>query len=163
MLCRHLVALAQRTGVLDGIGDRCFIDIDSLLRPVYGRAKQGASFGDTKISGKTLLRRGLLPLAVTIGTETAAPMLAGVRLRAGRAASSRGATMPVISAGNWPRTVSKSRSQRSAGTRTRVGCGAACSPVGQRSACLVEVGMASGYPVLAPVEVAGGLRPQQPP
>jgi hypothetical protein len=47
VLRRHLIALAQRTRVLDGIQARCFIDIDSLLRPVYGHAKQGASFGHT--------------------------------------------------------------------------------------------------------------------
>jgi hypothetical protein len=58
VLRRHLVALAARTPLLDGIGRRCFLDIDSLLRPVYGHAKQGASFGHTKISGKTVLRRG---------------------------------------------------------------------------------------------------------
>ncbi|GAA3945517.1 transposase [Amorphoplanes auranticolor] len=100
VLRRHLVALTEQTRVLHGITDRCFIDIDSLLRPVYGRAKQGASFGHTKISGKTVLRRGLSPLAVTISTETAAPMLAGVRLRAGRAASSRGAASMVTEALN---------------------------------------------------------------
>jgi hypothetical protein len=100
VLRRHLVALAEQTRVLDGIADRCFIDIDSLLRPVYGHAKQGASFGHTKISGKTVLRRGLSPLAVTIGTETAAPVLAGVRLRAGRVASSRGAASMVTEAIN---------------------------------------------------------------
>ena len=33
---RHLVALADRTGVLAGIDERAFVDIDSLLRPVYG-------------------------------------------------------------------------------------------------------------------------------
>jgi hypothetical protein len=98
VLRRHLVALAGQTPVLDGIAERCFIDIDSLLRPVYGRAKQGASFGHTKISGKTVLRRGLSPLAVTISTTTAAPVLAGVRLRAGRAASSRGASSMVTEA-----------------------------------------------------------------
>jgi hypothetical protein len=36
---RHLSALAKRTDVLDGIADQAFVDIDSLLRPVYGRAK----------------------------------------------------------------------------------------------------------------------------
>lgn len=92
VLRRHLVALAGQTTVLDGIGQRCFIDIDSLLRPVYGHAKQGASFGHTKISGKAVLRRGLSSLAVTICTEIAAPVLAGVRLRAGRAGSAKGAT-----------------------------------------------------------------------
>jgi Transposase DDE domain group 1 len=100
VLRRHLVALAQQTPLLDGISERCFIDIDSLLRPVYGKAKQGASFGHTKIAGKTVLRRGLSPLAVTICTPAAAPVVAGVRLRAGRAGSSRGATGMVTEAIN---------------------------------------------------------------
>jgi len=91
VLRKHLVALAEQTPVLDGIGERAFIDIDSLLRPVYGHAKQGASFGHTKIAGKAILRRGLSPLAVIVATATAAPVLAGVRLRAGRAGSAKGA------------------------------------------------------------------------
>lgn len=91
VLRRHLLALAEQTPVLAGIRDRAFIDIDSLLRPVYGHAKQGASFGHTKIAGRAVLRRGLSPLAVTISTETAAPVVAGVRLRAGRAGSAKGA------------------------------------------------------------------------
>jgi hypothetical protein len=98
VLRRHLVALAEQTRVLHGIGDRAFIDIDSVLRPVYGHAKHGASFGHTKIAGKTILRRGLSPLAVTICTPTAAPVLAGVRLRAGRAGSAKGATSMVTEA-----------------------------------------------------------------
>lgn len=97
---RHLLALAARTPLLAGIDERVFVDIDSLLRPVYGKAKQGASFGHTKISGKTVLRRGLSPLAVTISTPKAAPVLAGVRLRAGRAGSSRGAASMVTEAIN---------------------------------------------------------------
>jgi hypothetical protein len=92
VLRRHLIALAQRTRVLDGVDRRCFIDIDSLLRPVYGHAKQGASYGHTKIDGKTILRKGLSPLAATISTPTAAPVLAAVRLRAGRAGSAKGST-----------------------------------------------------------------------
>jgi Transposase DDE domain group 1 len=100
VLRRHLVALTKRTPVLAGIGDRVFIDIDSLLRPVYGHAKQGASFGHTKIAGKSILRRGLSPLAVTISTETAAPVVAGVRLRAGRAGSAKGAASMVTEAIN---------------------------------------------------------------
>jgi hypothetical protein len=91
VLRRHLIALAQRTPVLAGIEQKAFVDIDSLLRPVYGRTKQGASFGHTKIAGKNILRRGLSPLAVTISTPHCAPVLAGVRLRAGRAGSSKGA------------------------------------------------------------------------
>jgi hypothetical protein len=100
VLRRSLIALAGRTPVLAGITDRAYIDIDSLLRPVYGKAKQGASFGHTKIAGKSILRRGLSPLAVTISTDTAAPVLAGVRLRAGRAGSSRGATSMITEAIN---------------------------------------------------------------
>jgi Transposase DDE domain group 1 len=111
VLRNHLIALAQHTTVLDGIGRRCFIDIDSLLRPVYGHAKQGASFGHTKVSGKAVLRRGLSPLAVTLCTETAAPVLAGVRLRAGRAGSAKGAASMLtaintaVAAGAQPATI----------------------------------------------------------
>lgn len=91
----HLVALAARTGALPGIGRQAYVDIDSLLRPVFGHAKAGASFGHTKIAGKQVLRRGLSPLATTISTDSAAPMIAGVRLRAGRAGSGKGAASMV--------------------------------------------------------------------
>jgi hypothetical protein len=100
VLRRHLLALAEQTPVLAGIDQRAFIDIDSLLRPVYGHAKQGASFGHTKIAGKNILRRGLSPLAVTICTATAAPVVAAVRLRAGRAGSARGAASMLTEAIN---------------------------------------------------------------
>jgi hypothetical protein len=63
VLREHLVAMAGRCGVLTGVDEQAFIDIDSLLRPVYGRAKQGASYGHTKIAGKQVLRKGLFPLA----------------------------------------------------------------------------------------------------
>jgi hypothetical protein len=97
---RHLLALADRTSLLDGIAERAFVDIDSLLRPVYGHAKQGASFGHTKIAGKQVLRRGLSPLATTISTPRSAPVVAGIRLRAGRAGSGRGAGSMVTEAIN---------------------------------------------------------------
>jgi hypothetical protein len=100
VLRRHLIALAQRTPVLDGISERVFVDIDSLLRPVYGHAKQGASFGHTKIAGKAILRRGLSPLAATIATPKTAPVVAAVRLRAGRAGSAKGAASMVTEAIN---------------------------------------------------------------
>ena len=87
----HLVRLAACTDVLAGIERRALIDIDSLLRPVYGHAKQGASFGHTKIAGRQLLRRGLSPQATTLSTTDGAPVLAGIRLRAGKAGSGRGA------------------------------------------------------------------------
>ena len=86
--------------MLAGIGERAFVDIDSLLRPVYGHAKQGASFGHTKIAGKQVLRKGLSPLVTTISTPTAAPVISGIRLRAGRAGSGRGAGSMVTEAVN---------------------------------------------------------------
>ena len=94
----HLVALVARIPVLAGADQRTFIDIDSLLRPVYGYAKQGASFGHTKVSGKQVLRKGLSPLVTTISTPIAAPVVAGIRLRAGKAGSGKGAASMVTDA-----------------------------------------------------------------
>ena len=91
----HLVNLVGRSGLLPGIATRAYVDIDSLLRPVFGPAKQGASFGHTKIAGKQVLRRGLSPLAATISTDDGAPVVAGIRLRAGRAGSGKGAASMV--------------------------------------------------------------------
>jgi Transposase DDE domain group 1 len=98
VLRAHLVNLVQRSDLLPGIADRAFIDIDSLLRPVFGHAKQGASYGHTKIAGKQVLRKGLSPLATTISTDAGAPVLAGIRLRAGRAGSGKGAASMVAEA-----------------------------------------------------------------
>ena len=58
MLRTHLVNLVEHTDLLPGIGEQAFIDIDSLLRPTFGHAKQGASYGHTKIAGKQVLRKG---------------------------------------------------------------------------------------------------------
>lgn len=99
----HLAALAARTPLLAGADQRTFTDIDSLLRPVYGYAKQGASFGHTKVSGKQVLRKGLSPLATTISTPIAAPVVAGIRLRAGKAGSAKGAASMVAEAINTAR------------------------------------------------------------
>ena len=65
---------------------------------MYGHAKQGASFGHTKIAGKQVLRKGLSPLATTISTEQGAPVIAGIRLRAGKAGSGKGAASMVAEA-----------------------------------------------------------------
>ncbi|MGH2668381.1 MAG: IS1380 family transposase [bacterium] len=94
----HLVNLVAATGLLPGIEHQAYVDIDSLLRPVYGPAKQGASFGHTKIAGKQVLRRGLSPLATTISTREGAPVVAGIRLRAGKAGSGKGAATMVAEA-----------------------------------------------------------------
>jgi Transposase DDE domain group 1 len=91
VLREHLVALCARVDLLPGADQQVFIDIDSLLRPVYGHAKQGASYGHTKIAGKQVLRKGLSPLATTISTPGAAPVISGMRLRAGKAGSGKGA------------------------------------------------------------------------
>ncbi|MGK2868363.1 MAG: IS1380 family transposase [Mycobacterium sp.] len=98
VLREHLVALGERVELLPGADQRVFIDIDSLLRPVYGHAKQGASYGHTKIAGKQVLRKGLSPLAATISTAGSAPVIAGMRLRAGRTGSGKGAGRMVAQA-----------------------------------------------------------------
>jgi hypothetical protein len=91
VLREHLVALCGRVDLLPGADEQVFIDIDSLLRPVYGHAKQGASYGHTKIAGTAFLRKGLSPLATTISTASSAPVIAGLRLRAGKTGSAKGA------------------------------------------------------------------------
>jgi hypothetical protein len=91
----HLVNLVAGTGLLPGIETQAYVDIDSLLRPVYGHAKQGSSFGHTKIAGKQVLRRGLSPLATTLSTGEGAPVVAGIRLRAGKTGSGKGAASMV--------------------------------------------------------------------
>ena len=101
----HLVNLAQRSDLLPGISEQAFVDIDSLLRPVYGHAKAGASYGHAKIAGRVLLRKGLSPLASIISTATGAPVIAGIRLRAGKAGSGRGAASMVTEAITTARAV----------------------------------------------------------
>jgi hypothetical protein len=63
VLREHLVALRGRVDLLPEAEERVFIDIDSLLWPVYGHAEHGASYGPTKITGNQMLRKGLSPLA----------------------------------------------------------------------------------------------------
>ncbi len=98
VLREHLAALCDRVELLPGSDARAFLDIDSLLRPVYGHAKQGASYGHTKISGKQILRKGLSPLVTTLSTEGSAPVITGARLRAGRANSAKGAVRMIAQA-----------------------------------------------------------------
>jgi Transposase DDE domain group 1 len=93
-----LVQLARRTPLLPGAGAVTFIDVDSLLRRVYGKKKQGAAFGHAKVGGYQVLLRGLNPLVATISTPDAAPVIAATQLRAGNAASVRGAASLVAEA-----------------------------------------------------------------
>lgn len=91
VLRTHLTALADRVELLPGSDQQIYLDIDSLLRPVYGHAKQGASYGHTKIAGKQILRKGLSPLAAVLSTDDSAPVIAGMRLRSGKTGSGKGA------------------------------------------------------------------------
>jgi hypothetical protein len=125
VLREHLVALTRRADVLTGLDQQAFIDIDSLLRPVYGHAKQGASYGHTKIAGKQVLRKGLSPLATTLSTPTAAPVIAGMRLRAGKTGSGKGAGRMIAQAITTARATGASgkilvRGDSAFGTRTVV-------------------------------------------
>jgi hypothetical protein len=86
-----LRALADRVPLLPDAGELTFIDVDSLLRPVYGKTKQGAGFGHAKVGGYNIRRFGLSPLVATISTRAAAPVVAATRLRGGSAGSARGA------------------------------------------------------------------------
>ena len=89
---RELLAeLARWAPLLPGARTLAFVDFDSMQRRVYGHHKQGAGFGHTKISGKTVLVRGLNALAATVSTPVAAPVIAATRLRGGSANSARGA------------------------------------------------------------------------
>ena len=58
VLRAHLGALCQRVDLLPGADVRAFVDIDSLLRPVYGHAKQGASSGTPRSPASRCCVRG---------------------------------------------------------------------------------------------------------
>src|SRR4029077_10437844 len=51
-----------------------------------------------KIAGKQVLRKGLSPLVTTISTDTAPPLVTGIRLRAGKSNSGKGAARMVAAA-----------------------------------------------------------------
>lgn len=86
-----LAALASRTPLLPGAETLAYVDVDSLLRRVYGPGKQGAAFGHAKVGGYTVRLRGLSPLVAAVSTEQAAPVVAATRLRGGNAGSARAA------------------------------------------------------------------------
>jgi len=85
----HLVNLVKHSELLPSIERQAFIDIDSLLRPVYGHAKQGASFGHTKIAGRQVLRRGLSPTPRRLRRRRSAHRCPDRRPRPGSAPASR--------------------------------------------------------------------------
>jgi hypothetical protein len=80
-----LIDLAAATPLLPGADVLAFVDVDSTHRQVYGYSKQGAKVG--RLKGKKTLH----PLLATICTPLARPVIAGIRMRNGRAADVRGA------------------------------------------------------------------------
>ncbi|MFJ9113079.1 transposase [Streptomyces sp. NPDC102283] len=82
---KFLAELTAHAPLLPGSGAKAFIDVDSTHKRVYGRTKQGAEYGRFKGI------RTLHPLIGTLCTPTSRPVIAGVRMRRGKAADSRGA------------------------------------------------------------------------
>jgi len=99
-----LTRLAWHTALLPGADQLCFVDVDSMLRRVYGKKKQGAAFGHAKVGGYDVRLRGLHPLLATVSTPLSAPVIGAARLRAGNAASARGAASLVAEAINTARS-----------------------------------------------------------
>jgi hypothetical protein len=93
-----LIGLAARTPILTGAEVLCFLDIDSMLRRVYGKQKQGIGFGHAKVGGYNVWLRGYNPLIATLSTPLSAPVVAATRLRSGNAGSARGAASMIAEA-----------------------------------------------------------------
>lgn len=81
---RFLAALAGRAPLLPDADAVSFVDVDDTIKATYGYAKQGAGYGYSGV-------KGLNALIATVSTPQAAPVIAATRLRAGSAASVRGA------------------------------------------------------------------------
>jgi hypothetical protein len=93
-----LIGLAGRVPLLAGADVLTFVDIDSKLRRVYGKQKQGIGFGHAKVGGYNVYLRGYNPLIATLCTPLSAPVIAATRLRAGNAGSARGAASQITEA-----------------------------------------------------------------
>ncbi|UNX56325.1 IS1380 family transposase [Georgenia sp. TF02-10] len=82
---RLLAALARRVpALLSGAQEVAYLDVDDTIRRTYGYAKQGAGYGYSKV-------KGLNAILATVSAPTAAPVVAGIRLRKGAVASAHGA------------------------------------------------------------------------
>ena len=88
---RFLAALAGRTDLFAGSDALVLVDIDDSIIEVHGHAKQGASFGYTRV-------RGLNMLLATASTAAAAPVVVAQRLRKGSCGLPRGAKRLVADA-----------------------------------------------------------------
>ncbi|MFG1950323.1 hypothetical protein [Micromonospora sp. NPDC048830] len=110
-----LIGLAGRAPILAGADVLTFVDIDSMLRRVYGKQKQGIGFGHTKVGGYNVYLRGYNPLLATLSTPLSAPVIAATRLRSGNAGSARGAASMIAEA----ITTARSCAASAATTRNR--------------------------------------------
>lgn len=82
---RLLVGLAARVpGLVSGADEVAYVDIDDTIRQTHGYAKQGTGYGYSGV-------KGLNAQVATLSTPTAAPVIAGIRLRKGSSASAHGA------------------------------------------------------------------------
>ena len=81
---RLLVNLAQAAPLLPGADQVAYLDIDDTIRATYGYAKQGVGYGYTGV-------KGLNVQVAALSTPTAAPVIAGTRLRKGNTSSGHGA------------------------------------------------------------------------
>jgi hypothetical protein len=96
---RFLTGLAGRTELLaDDPTAMVLVDVDDSIIEVHGHAKQGASFGYTRV-------RGLNMLIATASTHVSAPIVVAQRLRKGSCGSPRGAKRLVADALKTVRTL----------------------------------------------------------
>ena len=83
----------QRTDLLNGSGELVLVDVDDSIIEAHGHAKQGASFGYTRVLGLNML-------LATASTRSAAVVVVEQRLRKGACGSPRAAKRLVADALN---------------------------------------------------------------
>ena len=81
---RAVALLGRRVPGLLPTGPVVYVDVDDTIKPVYGRSKQGAEHGYTRV-------RGLNAQIATMSGLQVAPIIAAARLRRGAASSAHGA------------------------------------------------------------------------
>lgn len=79
-----LINLAGQGPLLPGAGEMAYVDVDDILKPTYGHAKQNATRGYTGA-------KGLNTLLALVSTASSAPVIAAARPRKGSANSACGA------------------------------------------------------------------------
>lgn len=100
---RFLTALGSRTSLLAApADDLVLVDVDDTIIEVHGHAKQGASFGYSRV-------RGLNALLATVCTTGSAPVVVAQRLRKGSTGSPRGAARLVADALKTVRALTSGR------------------------------------------------------